>query len=101
MLFISPLPYWYHVIACKQGILKGESQGHNVILKGLKMAFRTKILKKRNYTTLISIKNTTNFILTTFLYNHFFFTTLLITVNFNFCDDPSAALGGEQGEQLW
>ena len=27
---------------------------------------------KKNYTTLISIKNTTNFALTTFLYNHFF-----------------------------
>ena len=26
--------------------LKGESQGHNAIFKGLKMTFRTKILKK-------------------------------------------------------
>ena len=47
-------------------ILKGEAQGHYAIFKGLKMTFRTKILKK-NYTTLISIKNTTNFVLTTFL----------------------------------
>ena len=42
--------------------LKGESQGHNAIFKGLKMTFKTKILKKKNYTTLISIKNTTSFV---------------------------------------
>ena len=47
-------------------ILKGQSHGHTVIFKGLKMTFRKKKLKK-NYTTLISIKNTTNFVLTTFL----------------------------------
>ena len=52
------------------------------------MTFRTKILKKK-YTTLISIKNTTNFVLTTFLYNDFYFlTALLIAVNFNFSDAP-------------
>ena len=51
---------------------KGLSQGHNAIFKGLKMTFRMKILKK-NYTTLISVKNTTNFVLTTFLYDDFFF----------------------------
>ena len=51
--------------------LKGQSQGHNAIFKGLKIIFRTKIWEK-NYTMLISIKNTTNFVLTTFLYNHFF-----------------------------
>ena len=33
---------------------------------------------KKNYTTLISIKNTTNFVLTTFPYNDFFLTVLLI-----------------------
>ena len=38
---------------------------------------------------LISIKNTTNFVLTTFLYNDFcFLTTLLIAVKFNFSDAP-------------
>ena len=47
-------------------ILKGQSHGHTVIFKGLKMTFREKILKK-NYTTLLSIKNTTIFVLTTFL----------------------------------
>ena len=45
---------------------KGQLHGQAEIFKGLKMTFRTKILKK-NYTTLISIKNTTNFVLTTFL----------------------------------
>ena len=52
--------------------LKGQYHGHSVIFKGLKMTFRTKILKK-NYTTLISIKNTINFVLTTFPYGDFFF----------------------------
>ena len=52
--------------------LKGQSHGHTIIFKGLKMTFREKILKK-NYTTLISIKNTTNFVLTTFPYDNFFF----------------------------
>ena len=44
--------------------LKGESEGHNAISKGMKMTFRTKILKKKNVN---HIKNATNFILTTFL----------------------------------
>ena len=51
--------------------LKGLSKGHNAIFKGLKMTFRMKILEK-NYTTLIIIKNTTNFVLTTFLCDPFF-----------------------------
>ena len=29
--------------------LKGESHGHNAIFKGLKMTFRTKVLKKKLY----------------------------------------------------
>ena len=52
--------------------LKGQLQGHITIFKGLKMTLRTKFLNK-NYTTLISVKNTTNFVLTTFLYDDFFF----------------------------
>ena len=64
------------------------SQGHNVIFKGLKMTFRIKILKK-NYTTSISVKNTTNFVFTTFLYGNFFIlTALLIAVKLNFSDSP-------------
>ena len=55
--------------------LKGQLQGHAAIFKGLKMTFRIKILKK-NYTTLISVKNTTNFVLTIFLYNDFFYRAL-------------------------
>ena len=51
--------------------LKGQSQGHNIIFESLKMTFRTKILEKK-YTMLISIKNTTKFVLTTFLYDFFF-----------------------------
>ena len=63
--------------------LKGESQGHNAIFKGLKMTFRTRKLKKQNCTTLISTKNTKNFVLTTFLLHHFLFlAALLIAVNF-------------------
>ena len=58
-------------------IRKGQLQGHTVIFKGLKMTFRTKILKKKNFTTLISSKNTTNFV-----------------------SALEAALGGERGEQL-
>ena len=68
--------------------LKGQFHGHTVIFKGLKMTFRKRILKK-NYTTLISIKNTTNFVLTTFPYDNFFFlTALLIAVRLNFSDSP-------------
>ena len=51
------------------------------------MIFGAKILKK-NYTTLISIKNTTNFVLTTFLYDDFFLTALLIAVRLNFSNAP-------------
>ena len=52
------------------------------------MTFTTKILKK-NYTTLISIKNTTNFVLTTFPYGDFFFlTALLIVVRLNISNAP-------------
>ena len=55
------------------------------------MTFRTKILRKKNYTTLISVKNTTNFVLTTFLYGNFFIlTALLIAVKLNFNDAPRA-----------
>ena len=44
---------------------------------------------EKKYTTSISLKNTTNFVLTTFLYNDFYFlTALLIAVNFNFSDAP-------------
>ena len=52
--------------------LKGQLHGRAEIFKGLKMTFRMNILKK-NYTTLISVKNTTNFFLTTFLHDDFFF----------------------------
>ena len=46
---------------------------------------------EKKYTTSISLKNTTNFVLTTFLYNDFcFLTALLIAVNFNFSDAPRA-----------
>ena len=38
---------------------------------------------RKKYTTLINIKNTTNFILTTFLYDNFFLTALLIAVKLN------------------
>ena len=45
----------------------------------------------KKYTTSISLKNTTNFVLTTFLYNDFCcLTALLIAVNFNFSDAPRA-----------
>ena len=55
-----------------------------------KQNFKTKMLEKK-YTTSISLKNTTNFVLTTFLYNDFcFLTALLIAVNFNFSDAPRA-----------
>ena len=50
------------------------------------MTFRKKI--EKNYTTLISIKNTTNFVLTTFPYNDFFLTALLIAVKLNFSNAP-------------
>ena len=47
------------------------------------------MLRKKNYTTLISVKNTTNFVLTTFLYGIFFIlTALLIAVKLNFSDAP-------------
>ena len=40
---------------------------------------------------LISVKNTTNFVLTTFLYDDFYFlTALLIAVKLNFSDAPRA-----------
>ena len=52
-------------------LLKGLSQGHNAIFKGLKMTFRMKILKKKLYHA-NQHQNTTNFVLTTFLYDHFF-----------------------------
>ena len=40
---------------------------------------------------LISVKNTTNFVLTTFLYGNFFIlTALLIAVKLNFSDAPRA-----------
>ena len=51
---------------------KGQLHGQAEIFNGLKITFRTKILKKKNYTMLISVKNTTNFVLTTFLYDDFF-----------------------------
>ena len=38
--------------------LKGQSHGHTVIFKGLKMTFEKKY--EKHYTTLISIKNTIN-----------------------------------------
>ena len=47
-------------------ILKRTVARSHCNLKGLKMTFRTKILRK-NYTTLINLKNTTNFVLPTFL----------------------------------
>ena len=37
-------------------MLKGQLQDHTAIFKGLKMTFRTKILKKKNYTMLIALK---------------------------------------------
>ena len=63
---------------------------------------------------LTSIKNTTNFVSTTFLYDNFILTALLIAVKLNFSNDPRAAtlqnlctflvrmpaLGGERGESL-
>ena len=97
--------------------LKGESQGHNAIFKGLKMTSRNNFLIK-NYT--LQLFSTTTF-----------FTALLIVVNFNFSNAPNAlnnlskllttlsaqrpfqrrhpldlctflgrVLGGERGEQL-
>ena len=46
--------------------------------------------EEKNYTTLISIKSTKNFVSTTFLNDHFYLTVLLIAVNFNFSNAPSA-----------
>ena len=43
-------------------ILKGQLHGRAEIFNGLKMTFRTKILRKKNHTTLISVKSTTNFV---------------------------------------
>ena len=39
---------------------------------------------------LISVKNTTNFVLTTFLYDNYFLAALLIAVKLNFSDAPHA-----------
>ena len=64
--------------------LKVQSQGHNAIFESLKMIFRTKILKKKNYTTLISVKNTKNFVLTNFLYDLFFLDRALDCGQFQF-----------------
>ena len=66
------------------GYLKGESQGDNAIFKGLKMFFITKILKKKNYTTLIASKKLQS------LFWHLFFTALLIAVKLNFSNAPRA-----------
>ena len=41
--------------------LKGESQGHNSTFKGLKMTFRTKILRKKLY-HVNQHQNTANFV---------------------------------------
>ena len=80
--------------------LKGQLQGHTAIFKGLKMAFITK--KKLYHVTSISVKNTTNFVLTTFLYDDFFYraldarrTSLLATspmlrITYQSCSPPSA-----------
>ena len=83
------VPLWLGLSQCHASLtLKGQLHGRAEIFKGLKMTFKTKILKKK-YTTLISIKNTTNFVLTTFLYNDFcFLTALLIAVKFNFSNAP-------------
>ena len=96
---------WRHSWGTKT--LKGQLHGRAKIFKGLKMTFKTKILKKK-YTTSISIKNTTNFVLTTFLYNDFcFLTALLIAVNFKFVHifgkgaGAKGGDGGERAKQLW
>ena len=47
-----------------------------------------KNFEEKNYTTLISVKNPTNFVSTTFLYDDFFLTALLIVVKLNFSDAP-------------
>ena len=60
-------------------LLKGQLRGRTEIFKGGKMTFRTKILKKK-YTMLITIKNTTNFVSTTFLYDDFFLRAASIAV---------------------
>ena len=69
-------------------LLKGQLHGRGKTFKGLKMTFRTKMFEK--ITTLISVKNTTNFVSTTFLYNDFFLTALLIAAKLNLSDTPHA-----------
>ena len=57
-------------------------------LKVWKWPLEQKIWKK-NYTTLIIVKNTANFVLTTFLYDDFFYYAL-DCVKLNFSDAPHA-----------
>ena len=59
---------------CAVGImnaLKGQLQGHTAIFKVWKWPLEQNF-EEKNYTTLISIKNATNFVSTTFLYDDFF-----------------------------
>ena len=59
-------------------------------LKVWKWPQERKFWENKNYTTLISVKNTTNFFLTTFLLDNFFLTALLIEVKLNFSNAPRA-----------
>ena len=65
--------------------LKGKSQGHNAIFKGLKIAFRTKIVKKKLY----HVNQHQKFYKLCFdnfsLRPLFILAVLLITVNFTKC----------------
>ena len=68
--------------------LKGESQGHNAIFKGLKMTFRTKILKNKLY----HVNQHQKYYKLCFdnfsVWRLFFLTALLIAVRLNFSDAP-------------
>ena len=67
--------------------LKGQLHGRAEIFKGRKWSLEKNLEKN---TTLISIKNTTNFVSTTFLYDDFFFNVLLTAIKLNFSSAPRA-----------
>ena len=69
--------------------LKGLSQGHNAIFKGLKMTFGTKILRKKLY-HVNQRQKYYKLCFENFSLWWLFLTALLIAVNFKFSDAPSA-----------
>ena len=71
-----------------KGILKGLYHGHAVIFEGLKITFRTKILKKKLY-HVNQHQKYYNLCFDNFsVWRLFFLTALLIAVRLNFSDAP-------------